>query len=196
MCFDSESSSSQTSQATTTTNTDARLAVGERGQGISAPSSRDVMTTTSTTITAPSSTTLQTIDAGAVAAAATIANRALEASESANAIQGQGLNSVLQFSSANLAQAVKFARENSESSSDLVTRVLNTGLSLFSAGFNTIDKSQTGLDKAQAQVAAAYDSANTLAKTADNRYLVATGMAVIAMVGIMAFAWQKQRAGA
>lgn len=155
---DSSSSSTSTNK---TTNIDKRQVVSDNALGITSDSSTVNVTQ---------------LDQGAIKAAGDIAGSALSVVKDANALSGKSLNDVLNLGGRVLDSGGKlFAGQN-----DNFNGVLNLAGNLFTGGFKALQTSQ-------AQVGEAYKSAKEIqvnAGTVDNKYLIAAGMAVIAIVGL------------
>lgn len=116
-------------------------------------------------------TTINTLDGGAVAAGIGAANNAV------NAIGG-----VATGANASMADVAKNTLTASSHLADVGLAMLQTNTALANSlegGVNQATQAVTGIAQqlAQTQVAAAND----------NRYLIAAGMAVVAIVGVMAF---------
>ena len=167
-----KSSDSSSSNQTTNSYQDRRNAV-QGGVGISGNGNA-------------TSTTINTLDAGAVQAGigAAVAGASIGGSVATAAINGMGAVS----SNANASMA-----DVSKSVVDASSHLADVGLSMLQANTSLANSLEGGINQSQQALSgiAAQMAQTQVAAQNDNRYLIAAGMAVVAIVGFAAFSKGK-----
>lgn len=163
--------SSSNSSSQQTINTDKRMVIDGGSIGISSDQS---------TVTVNNTTS----DYGAIRAA-------LEAASANNTAllntSGKMVDHVIDANGSAVNRVLDSADRSIGRTFDAQGNLIDAGKSLFDTAFSMIDKNMAMVQASEANVANAYETAKSLEKSSENKFLVTVGMAVVGIAAVAAF---------